>query len=50
MTAPLQQFHGVSTLPAFVFKYGHLSILNHSKLLQDGRLADILLFRPSATL
>jgi len=32
-TASLQQFHGVSTLLALVLEYGHLSILNHSKLL-----------------
>ena len=35
MTAPLQQFHGVSTLPAFVFKYGHFSILDDPKPAQD---------------
>lgn len=50
MTAPLQQFHSVSTLFALVFEYWHLSIPNHSRLLQDGRLADIPLLRPSATL
>jgi hypothetical protein len=50
MTAPLRQFHGVSTLFALVFKQRHLSIPNHSRLLQDGKLPDIPLFRPSVTL